>query len=197
MPANALDPTALARQHHTYSGARPAPPVDNPALLHTDEQQESDPPAGSRLLFPAVTVVRFRPDGAPPGRLSEREMERGRECRKQAEAAVTRRLRCGRMPSALEGFLKLECDEQLAGWLRAQVEAAHGRGYDRFEFNLFDVELFYGEGRVTIREAWTLGRYEDAAVTLHKFLTAIPNVPPGARMPGRPRRVIVPPPPSD
>jgi hypothetical protein len=100
------------------------------------------------------------------------------------------------MPSALEGFLKLECDEQLAAWLRAEVEAAHGQGYDHFEFNLFEVELFFGEGRVTITEAAALG-YEDAEVMLDDFLAAIPDVPPGARMPGRPRRVIVPPPPSD
>jgi hypothetical protein len=100
------------------------------------------------------------------------------------------------MRSALDGFLKLECDEQLAGLLRAEVDAAHGQGYDHFEFNLFDVELFFGEGRVTIREAAAL-RYEDAEVTLHDFLAAIPDVPPGSRMPSRPRRVIVPPPPSD
>jgi hypothetical protein len=100
------------------------------------------------------------------------------------------------MPSALEGFLKLECDEQLAGWLRAEVAAAQGTGYDHFEFNLFDVELFYGESRVSIREAAALG-YEDADVTLPDFLAAIPDVLAGARMPGRPRRVIVPPPPLD
>jgi hypothetical protein len=84
----------------------------------------------------------------------------------------------------------------LAGWLRAEVEAARGRGYDHFEFNLFDLELFFGEGRVTIREAAALG-YEDAEVALHDFLAAIPDVPPESRMPGRPRRVIVPPPSSD
>jgi hypothetical protein len=36
-----------------------------------DEREESDPPAGSRLLLPAVTVVRARPNGAsaaPPNR---------------------------------------------------------------------------------------------------------------------------------
>jgi hypothetical protein len=100
------------------------------------------------------------------------------------------------MTSALEGFLRLECDEQLAGWLRAEVDAAQGRGYDHFELNLFDVELFYGQSRVSIREAAALG-YEDVEMTLHDFLAAIPDVPPGGRMPGRPRRVIVPPPPSD
>lgn len=65
-----------------------------------------------------------------------------------------------------------------------------------FEFNLFDIELFFGEDRITIKEAAALG-YEDAQVTLHDFLAAIPDVSPGWRMPGRPRRVIVPPPPSD
>ena len=53
------------------------------------------------------------------------------------------------MASALEGFLARECDEQLAGQLRAEVQAAAGAGYDHFEFNLFDLELFYAENRVT------------------------------------------------
>jgi hypothetical protein len=96
--------------------------------------------------------------------------------------------------SALEGFLKLECDGELAGWLRAEVAAAAGSGYDHFEFNLFDVELFYAEDRVTVVEAVPLG-YDDAQVSLAEFLAAIPDVPPGPRMPGRPRRIIAPPPP--
>lgn len=100
------------------------------------------------------------------------------------------------MPSALEGFLRLECDEQIAGWLRAEVVAAQGAGYDHFEFNLFDVELFYSENRVTIAEAAALG-YEDAELSLADFLGAIPKVPPGPRMPGRPRRAIPLPPPTD
>ena len=99
------------------------------------------------------------------------------------------------MPSALEGFLNLECDEQLAGCLRAELEAAQGAGYDHFEFNLFDVELFYAENRVMIAEAVQLG-YDDAELTLSEFLSAIPDVPPGPRMPGRPRRVFTQPPPS-
>jgi hypothetical protein len=99
------------------------------------------------------------------------------------------------MPSALEGFLQLECDEQMAGWLRAEVEAAGGAGYDHFEFNLFDVELFYADGRVAIVEAADLG-YADAQLTLSEFLAAIPDVPPGPRMAGRPRRVIPMPPAS-
>jgi hypothetical protein len=97
---------------------------------------------------------------------------------------------------ALAGFLALECDDQLAGWLRAEVNAAQGAGYDHFEFNLFDVELFYGENRVTIREAAELG-YEDSELPLTEFLAAIPDVPPGPRMPGRPRRAIIPPPPAE
>lgn len=100
------------------------------------------------------------------------------------------------MASALEGFLRMECDEQMAGWLRAEVEASGGKGYDRFEFNLFDVELFYAEGRVTIVEAAELG-YTDAQLTLSEFVAAIPDVPPGPRMPGRPRRAIPMPPASD
>lgn len=98
------------------------------------------------------------------------------------------------MPSALDGFINLECDEQLAGWLRAEVQAAQGAGYDRFEFNLFDVELSYGDNRVTIAEAVPLG-YEKAELTVTDFLAAIPDVPPGPRIPGRPRRVIIPSPP--
>lgn len=100
------------------------------------------------------------------------------------------------MPSALDGFLTEECDERLAGQLRAEVEAAEGTGYDHFQFNLFDVELFYAENRVTIIEAVPLG-YDDAELTLSEFLAAMPDVPPGPRMPRRPRRVITPPPPSD
>lgn len=98
--------------------------------------------------------------------------------------------------SALEGFLRLECDEQIAGWLRAEVHSAQGTGYDQFGFNLFEVELFYGENRVTIREAAELG-YEDAELTMAEFLAAIPNVPLGPRMPGRPKRVFEMPPASD
>ena len=101
------------------------------------------------------------------------------------------------MSSALDGFLKLECDERMAGSLRAEVHAAGGQGYDHFEFNLFDVELFYAENRVTVKEAPPLG-YSDAQVTLAEFLAAIPDVPPGPRMPGRPRRAIaMPPPPGE
>jgi hypothetical protein len=61
------------------------------------------------------------------------------------------------MPTALDGFLAEECDAQLAGRLRAEVEAAQGQGYDHFELNLFDVELYYAENRVTIAEAVPLG----------------------------------------
>jgi hypothetical protein len=100
------------------------------------------------------------------------------------------------MPSALEGFLELECDEQIAGWLRTEVAAAQGAGYDSFGFNLFDVELFYSENRVKITEAVELG-YGDAELSLADFLAAIPDVPPGPRMPGRPRRVIPMPPASE
>jgi hypothetical protein len=100
------------------------------------------------------------------------------------------------MPSALEGFLAFDCDELVAGWLRAEIEAAQGTGYDMFEFNMFDVELFYAENRVTIVDVTALG-YKDAQVTLAEFLAAIPDVPPGPRMPRPERRVIIPPPPSD
>jgi hypothetical protein len=99
------------------------------------------------------------------------------------------------MPSALDGFLKEECDEELAGRLRAEVEAAQGAGYDRFEFNLFNLELFYGERRARIAEAVPLG-FDDAELSLAEFLAAIPDVPPGPRMPGRPRRATPLPPPN-
>lgn len=59
----------------------------------------------------------------------------------------------------------------------------------------FDVELFYAEKRVKIAEAVPLG-YESAEVTLSEFLAAVPDVPPGSRMPGRPRRAIILQPPS-
>jgi hypothetical protein len=93
------------------------------------------------------------------------------------------------MPSALDGFLEMECDEELAGWLRAEVRAAQGSGYDHFEFNLFDVELFYAEDRATIADAAQLG-YEDAELSITELLAAIPDVAGGLRMPRRPRRAI-------
>jgi hypothetical protein len=46
------------------------------------------------------------------------------------------------MPSALEGFLAFDCDDDVASRLRAEVAAAQGKGFDSFEFNMFDVELF-------------------------------------------------------
>lgn len=97
--------------------------------------------------------------------------------------------------SALNGFLEGECDADLAAHLRAEVLAANGHGYDHFEFNLFDVDLYYAENRVTVAQAVSLG-YDDVELTLDEFLKLIPDVPPGSRMPGRPRRVIVPPRPS-
>jgi hypothetical protein len=100
------------------------------------------------------------------------------------------------VPSALEGFIEHECDDQLAGRLRAEIAAAQGWGYDRLEFNLFDVELFYADNRVTITEAVPLG-YDDAEVTVAEFLAAIPDVPPTQRMPRPSRRAIIPPPPAD
>jgi hypothetical protein len=99
------------------------------------------------------------------------------------------------VPSALDGFLTEECDDELAGQLRAEIEAAQGAGYEHFEFNLFDLELFYRESRVRIAEAVPLG-YDDAELSLAEFLAALPDVPPGPRMPGRPRRALTPPPPS-
>ena len=100
------------------------------------------------------------------------------------------------MSSALEGFLAEECDDELASRLRTEMALAGGTGYDLFEFNMFDVELFYAEDRVLIREAVELG-YENVELSLAEFLAAIPGVPPGPRMREKPRRVIVPPPPSD
>ena len=96
------------------------------------------------------------------------------------------------MASALEGFLRLDCDETVAGWLRAEVEAAQGVGHDRFGFNLFDIELFYSENRVRISENTWL-EYEDAELSLTDFLAAIPDVPPGERMPCKrgPDRVFI------
>ena len=100
------------------------------------------------------------------------------------------------MATALEGFLAKQCDADLAGQLRAEVNAARGAGYDRFELNLFDVELYYADNRVTIAEAVPLG-YAPVEMSLVEFLAAIPDVPPGPRMPGRPRRAIPMPPPAE
>jgi hypothetical protein len=88
--------------------------------------------------------------------------------------------------TALEGFLELECNDELASRLRAEIAAANGAGYDDFSGNLFGLELFYAEGRVVLADLESLG-YEDCEVTLAAFLEALPDVPPGKRMPGRPR----------
>lgn len=87
----------------------------------------------------------------------------------------------------------MECDNKMAGWLRTEVAAAEGQGYDHFEFNLFDIELFYAEGRVIITDACSMG-YADVEVPPEDFVAALPDVPVGERMPGRPRRVFPMPP---
>jgi hypothetical protein len=99
------------------------------------------------------------------------------------------------VPSAREGFLADECDELLASQFRAEVDAAGGAGWDRFELDLFDVEIFDAENRVRIAEVVPLG-YADSELTITEFLAAMPDVPPGQRMRGRPRRPITLPPPS-
>jgi hypothetical protein len=50
----------------------------------------------------------------------------------------------------MEGFLAYDCDDDLAARLRREIDEARGAGYDCFEFNTFDVELFFGENRVKI-----------------------------------------------
>ena len=57
----------------------------------------------------------------------------------------------------MEGFLAYDCDDNLAARLRREIDEARGAGYDCFEFNTFDVELFYGENRVKITEVAALG----------------------------------------
>lgn len=99
---------------------------------------------------------------------------------------------CG-MGSALEGFLRLECDEMIAGWLRGSVAEAAGRGYDDFGFNLFDLELFHAEDRVTIREVVALG-YEDAELRLSEFIELLPDVPPSSPPRDERKPIILPPP---
>jgi hypothetical protein len=96
----------------------------------------------------------------------------------------------------MDGFLAYDCDDDLGARLRREIHEAKGAGYDLFEFNTFDVEFFYGENRVKVTEAAPLG-YDDAELTVEEFLSALPDVPPGPRMYGRLRRVIVPPPPKD
>src|SRR5215217_7303311 len=103
------------------------------------------------------------------------------------------------MPSALIGFVAFDCDDDVAARLRTEIAVAQGAGYDLFEFNTFDVELFYGQDRVRIAEAAALG-YDDIELTMSEFVAALPDVPPGPRVHGRPRDpedVIIPPPPSD
>lgn len=99
------------------------------------------------------------------------------------------------MASALEGFLRVECDDTIAGWLHHSVAEAAGRGYDSFELDLFDVELFHAEDRVTIREVAELG-YADAELAISEFVARLPSVPPSPP-PREERRVIIPPAPSD
>jgi hypothetical protein len=100
------------------------------------------------------------------------------------------------MANAMDGFLAYDCDDDLAARLRREVQEANGAGYDCFEFNTFEVELFYGENRVKVTEAAALG-YDDVELTIEEFLSALPDVPPGPRMHGRPGRVIVLPPPEE
>lgn len=99
------------------------------------------------------------------------------------------------MASALEGFLKLECDGLIAGWLRGAVAETEGSGYDEFRFNLFDLDLFHTENRVRIREAAALG-YEDAELPLTEFIDLLPDVPPTAP-PRDERQMIILPPPAE
>lgn len=99
------------------------------------------------------------------------------------------------MASATDGFLAYGCDDDLAARLRREVQEANDAGYDSFEYTC-DVELFCGENRVRVSEAAALG-YDDAELTIAAFLSALPDVPPGPRMHGRPRRVIVLPPPKE
>jgi hypothetical protein len=80
--------------------------------------------------------------------------------------------------SAMAGFLAYDWDDDLGARLRREIDEAKGAGYDCFEFNTFDVELFYGENRVKITEAAALG-YDDGELTIEKFLSALPDVPPG------------------
>ena len=78
------------------------------------------------------------------------------------------------MTSALEGFLKLECDETIAGWLRWAIAEAKGRGYDQFDLSRFNVDLFHAEDRVTIEEVAAPG-YDDAELRLTEFVTLLPE----------------------
>jgi hypothetical protein len=98
--------------------------------------------------------------------------------------------------SAREGSLAYDCDDALTARLRRETAEAPGAGSDCFEFNTFYVELFYGDKRVEVTEAAALG-YDEVELTVEEFLSALPDVPPGPRMYGRPRRVIVPPPPAE
>jgi hypothetical protein len=102
----------------------------------------------------------------------------------------------GERPSAIDGFLAFDCDDDLAARLRREIAEARGVGYDEFNFNTFDIELFYAENRVKVAEAVELG-YEDAEVSVGEFLAALPDVPAGERMHDRPRRVIIPPAPEN
>jgi hypothetical protein len=53
--------------------------------------------------------------------------------------------------SAVAGFLAYDCDDDLAARLRREIDEADGAGYDYFEFNTFDVELFYGGSCARLR----------------------------------------------
>ena len=86
--------------------------------------------------------------------------------------------------SALNGFLELECNDQVADWLRATL-AAGGEvpgGHIHIEFNVFDIEVSYAEDRVTIAETAPFG-YDPVQLTLGEFLAALPEIQPGQQMP--------------
>jgi hypothetical protein len=88
------------------------------------------------------------------------------------------------------GFLANECDDDLAARVRREVRDSHGVGYGCFELNTVDVELLYGEKRAKATDVAGLGD-DDVELTIEDFLSVLPDVPPGARMHARPRRVIV------
>jgi hypothetical protein len=91
---------------------------------------------------------------------------------------------------ALDGFLSFDCDDDLAGRIRTEIALDRGSGHNLFELNTFDVEFFYAENRVVVGETASFC-YETSTHSVADFLAALPDVPAGPGMYGRPRRVIV------
>lgn len=126
--------------------------------------------------------------------VGDRNSERSGVALCEGRPAPCRVARLRRVSDALEGFLREECDDDLAARLRGAIAMLPERGYDYLDTDLFRIELFAAEGKVTIAQVADLG-YDDAALSLTEFLHVLPEVP--SSPPASRRPAIVLPPPGD